>query len=219
MSDISNLDRNNSAQLIWAVRYTPYINADELFGSAEKKEDIAILQGILERSLEDHLGTELSSNFAQGNYIPGYGVLLNLRISQSYFSSGTHLSMINTGSLILDSLVSGDRRIAISIDNPERFIDQNIALLAQQVRTKSAEEKKDEFIDRLAKVLGIYGGTLKELDPGNMITVDMTSQGSSWNAPVDHNIVFSVEQSDLINFGNGRLSLSELKDRSKIVEF
>ena len=219
MSDIINLDRNNAAQLSRVVRYTPYVNADELFGSADMKEDIAILQSILERSLEDHLKTGFSSNFAQGCYLPGYGILLNLSVSQSIFVSGTRISLVSAGSLILDSLITGSRRIVISIDNPDRFIDRNIALLARQERTKSAGERKSDFIDRLAEILGTYGGTLKELDRGDTITVFMTSQGSSWNLPVDLNLVFSVKQRDLLDYGNGRISLSELKNRSKIVEF
>lgn len=218
-SDLANLSLETRIQLNRVVKYTPISKTDEMYITNATKEDVLIMRRILERSLEDHFRISISSSAVQGSYIKDYGVLFNLSTSSSIYSTAARITLLATGILVVDSLITGDKGIAIRIDNPDRFIDQNIALLARQERSKSIEKQKDELIDLLLEVLGTYGGTIKELKPNDRVTVYMTPSSSSWSFPSETNLIISLEFKDIEDFQRGRITLNTLKNRSKTIFF
>lgn len=47
----------------------------------------------------------------------------------------------------------------------------------------------------------------------------MTTRGQNRNLPIDLNLVYTVKFGDILEYEKGRISLSDLKSRSKIIEF
>ena len=164
---------------------------------SEHAEEIDILAHVIRTSLRKspRFRTVVPAS-AYGTYLNGLGVLFQLSNLHSFL-------------LPLGRIEEGENSRAV-------------ILTVKEAETDSAALRRKEAVrwltDRLVRILGTYGPTLRFLPKDQSLFV-LFGVGGGWMQEGRTNVLLRLKKKDVLAYSAGKISLVELKKRVQVAEF
>ena len=179
-------------------------------------EDIKIFKTILETSLEEEYGVNLSSNNIQGAYLDNFGVIFQTNLNHMNVRTGFNA-----------------REMIIELDNRKNIITRTIPDKRDRKRVDE-EEYYEEMLDNLKNVLcetvADFGHTLRGLKNNEKVYIFINSEDGSLKGLLkgyrsfrahdfNTNFMMMVRKGYINDYRNGSINLKEFKEKVAFKEF
>jgi len=182
------------------------------FGEDDEKtpgmrEDIRILKTILETALEEQFETNLSSDFIQGTYLDGFGILFT-----------TDVNKLNLWSTKYNVVLRAyeDSRRALRVPRTRDAKDEK--------EEKDPDQLIEELKTTLSEIIADFGHTLRGLKNNEKVYVFISNKNGVYFADglsrdKKANFMMIVTKENIEAYRNERIDIEEFKDRTVFKEF